>query len=135
MYNKKAIISVIIAFLMIFCVALSFSACKKENKNQDNTSTSKVLTPEEQSILESQLEKDDNVVEDPFADDDDDDVESANNSKSGSSGSSSSKSGSNSGSSGSNSGNGSSGSGSSESSEAEIPENTDEDGNRWTGWY
>ena len=144
MFKNKKYLSIVLALLLTISVAVCFTACKKDKGKTDDITTS-ALTPEEASILESQLEKDDNVVEDPFGAEDEEDVATtAASGKSGSNGSGSN--------SGSNSGSSSSGSTTKKSSnnttttqrtskasqETTLPEAedvTDENGDHWTGWY
>ena len=72
--NMKTAICILASLVLVISASIGLTACKKSDTAQsEEASTRPVLsteqlTPEQRAEMESQLAKDDNVVEDPFDD-------------------------------------------------------------------
>ncbi|MBR2591110.1 MAG: hypothetical protein IKE65_09360 [Clostridia bacterium] len=73
--NVKTVICILASLILVGSVSVGLTACKKDDAAETTkssvreVSTTEPLTPEQRAEMEKQLEKDDNVVEDPFGDD------------------------------------------------------------------
>ena len=73
MTKAKFLISMLCCVGLVAAASIGLTACKKDAKETKKAQTGNVITfdnEEEASAFEERMQKDDNVVEDPFADED-----------------------------------------------------------------